>query len=515
MRCCSIAMISLVCACAHHGATAGGPTPNADVQEFAALAWVPDQPTYVWTAHSVRDAQRSIDDVIDSFGMLSGATAADAGHALEHVLSVDPLSESGTQKLGVDPAGSIAMFSEGLDPTIVVQLASPDTTHAFFDSVKATNGVATQSVIVDGIEVSTVKLFGHVRASWAIAKSGEGPTRSTAGGGAKVDDKTWLWAHFAFGVDRPTPDGEWFAKAHAAHAGAWTKSFAWAKDLRAKLAAKATGLLGFFDVHALLAIARAHAPKDALACLDLVQPIGLAGFAIEGDGRHAGGRLALDLGPAAQRIAAAVLPAPAGFERLAQIAPITAQWNLDIGAVASAIAPCWRTIGGDMDFLTRYGVRTARVAVMTIDPDKPRDSTGVFAADLSDATYLRGLLDQIPHRSMAENDRAYGGIAGHRISIPFIISLDYILNDRLAMLALGDGLLDKAVTGTPAPPPLFALDLIVPGLSEGAWKFVIAKATNEWFAKRATALLQGWHDGHLRVTIDHDALVLEASGNRR
>lgn len=488
-------MISLVCACTHHTGVSS-PTPNADIQEFAALAWVPDQPTYVWTAHSVHDAQRSIDDVIDSFGMLSGASAADAGHALEHLLSVDPLSESGTQKLGVDPAGSIAMFSDGLDPTIVVQLASPDTTHAFFDSVKATNGVATQSVIVDGVEVLTVKLFGHVHASWAI-------------------DKTWLWTHFAFDIDHEVQPGDWFAKAHRAHAGAWAKSFGWAKDLRAKLAAKATGLLGFFDVHALLAIARAHAPKDALACLDLVQPIGLAGFAIEGDGHHAGGRLALDLGPSAQRIAAAVLPAPTGFDALARTAPIAAQWNLDIGAVASTIAPCWKALGGDMDFLTRYGVRTARVAVMSIDPDKPRDSTGVVAADLSDATYLRGLLDQIPHRSMAESDRTYGGIAGHRISIPFIISLDYILNDRLAMLALGDGLLDKASAGAPTPPPVFALDLIVPGLSEAAWKFVIAQVTNEWFANRATALLQRWHDGHLRVTIDHDALVVEASGNRR
>jgi hypothetical protein len=152
---------------------------------------------------------------------------------------------------------------------------------------------------------------------------------------------------------------------------------------------------------------------------------------------------------------------------------------------------------------------------MTIDPKTPRDSTGVVAADLSDATYVRGQLD-IPHRSLVESDHTYGGVAGHRVSIPFIITLDYILTDRLVMVALGDGLLDKAaVAGTPAPPPVFALDLIVPGLSEAAWQYVIANLTDEWLAKRATSLLQRWHDGHLRVTIDHDALVLEASGNRR
>jgi hypothetical protein len=348
-------------------------------------------------------------------------------------------------------------------------------------------------VIVDGIEVSTVKLVGNVRVSWAI-------------------DKTWLWTHFAFGLDK---DDDWFTKAHHPHTGAWAKSFGWAKDLRAKLAAKASGLLGFFDTRALLAIARAHAPKNVIACLDHFQPIGIAGFAIDGDGHHAAGRLALDLGPAAAGIASALLPPPPGFAAIASTAPIAIQWNLDVGAIAHFLAPCMASIGGDTEFLTKFGVRTARVAVMTLDPGQ-HSGTGIVAADLSDASYLRGLLDQIPHRSMLESDHNYGGNAGHRLSIPFLISLDYVLNDRLGMLAVGDGLMDKLVTPAPSsPPPVLSLDLIVPGLSEATWQFVIAHATNEWFAKRATSLLQRWHDGHLRVTIDHDALVIEASGNRR
>lgn len=488
-------MISLVCACTHRTGV-DAPTPNGDVQEFAALAWVPDQPTYLWTAHDVAAAQRSIDDVIDSFGMLVGASATDVGHELEHVLSIDPLSESGTRKLGIDPSASIAMFSEGLDPTIVVQVASPDTTRAFFDSVKSTGGVATQSVVIDGVEVTSVKLFGRVHASWAI-------------------DKGWLWIHFAFGIDREAQPGEWFAHAHRSHSGAWAKSFGWAKELRAKLAAKANGMLGFFDVRGLLAIARAHAPKQVIACLERFQPIGIAGFAIDGDGHHAGGRLALDLGPAAATIASSLLPPPPGFASVAATAPIALQWNLDADAIARFASPCIATLGGDLDFLTKFGVRTARVAVLTLDPDK-HEGTGVVAADLRDASFLRGMLDQIPHRSMLESDHSYGGIAGHRISIPFFLSLDYVLNDRLGMLAVGDGLMDKLVAAGPAiPPPVFALDLIVPGLPEATWKFVMSHVTGEWFASQATSLLQRWHDGHLRVTIDRDALVIEASGNRR
>jgi hypothetical protein len=389
------------------------------------------------------------------------------------------------------------MFSEGLDPTIVVQLASPDITRAFFDSVKSQNGVSTQSVIVDGIEVSTVKLFGHVRVSWAI-------------------DKTWLWTHFAFGVDHPSGgEDDWFAKAHRAHTGTWAKSFGWAKDLRAKLAAKATGLLGFFDTRALLAIARAHAPKNAIACLDHFQPIGIAGFAIDGDGHHAGGRLALDLGPAAASVAAAVLPPPPGFAAVASTAPIAIQWNLDVTAIAHFLAPCMASIGGDTDFFTKFGVRAARIAVMTLDPAQ-HSGTGIVAADLGDASYARGLLDQIPHRSLLESDHTYGATAGHHISIPFLISLDYVLTDRLGLLAVGDGLMDKlAAPAPPSPPTVLSLDLIVPGFSEDTWRWLIRSVTDKSFANRATSLLQRWHDGHLRVTIDHDALVIEASGNRR
>ena len=495
MRWVTFAMISLVCACpAPRPASGPGSVQGPDVAEFAALAWVPDRPTYLMTAHTVREAQRSIDDVIDSFGMLVGATADDAGHGLEQLLSVDPLSESGTTKLGIDPVGSIAMFSEGLDPTIVVRLASPETATGFFEGVK-TRGVRTQAIVIDGVELVTATIFGNVRVSWAV-------------------DHDWLWAHFSFGLDKD-PDARWFAHAHGRHATAWTKSFGWAKDLRAKLAAKASGLLGFFDTRALLAIARAHAPKDAIACLDRFHPIGLAGFAIDGDGHHAAGRLALELGPAAHGIASSLLPAPPGFAAIAAKAPIAVQWNLDVGAIAGFLAPCFTTFGGSTNFLTRFGIRTGRAAVLAFKPDD-RSGSGVIAADLADRSFLASQLDQIPHRSLVESNHQYGALAGHRISIPFVISLDYVLNDKLGLLAMGDGLMDKLVMGAPDPdPPVFALDLIIPGLSPEAWKWLLRVATNEWFANRATEHLYHWHDGHLRVTIDHETLVIDAAGNRR
>lgn len=467
------------------------------MQEYSALVWVPERPTYMMTAHTVREAQRSAADVVDSFGMMVGANADGVGQELEQVLGVNPLAETGTQKLGIDPSGSIALYSEATDPTIVVRLAAPDVARAFFDLAK-TRGGKTRALVVDGVEVTSVTVIRGVTASWAI-------------------DKDWLWLHFAFGADQDS-DAQWFLHTQHRPAGSygWHDSFKVATNLRDKL--KHDGLLGFLDSHALLALARAHAPKSLTQCLDRFTPIGIAGFAIEGDGQHVRGQLALDLGPAASRVAAALLPPPGGFAAVAQNAPVAVQWNLDIGAIASFLSPCLETAGGNTTVLTSYGLRSGRVAIQTLSPSD-RSGTGVISADLSDKTYLESLLDQIPKRSMFESNHTFGGFAGHRISVPFLITIDYVLDDRTAMLAIGDGLMDRLVAPAAPPPlfapPLFAIDFIVPGLSPEAWKFMIGELTNDWFAKRAVDLLQRWHDGHVRVTIDHELLVIDAAGNRR
>jgi hypothetical protein len=501
MRLMTSALISLVCACGGHRPGASRPSGAADVAEFAALAYVPDRPTYLVTAHTVRDAQRSVTDTIDSLGMMVGANSRDAGKALEGVLGMDPLTEAGIAKLGVDPGGSIAVFAESAYPTILVKLATPETAQAFFSEIR--NRMATKSVVVEGAEVVTAPFVYGTEASWAI-------------------DKQWLWVHF--GKRGGDPSAEWFAHSHHATGSAWTTGFGWAKHVRDTVASRAherrpgtppdSGLLGFFDSHALLALARIAAPELG-ACLERFGPVGFAGFAIEGDERHVGGRVAFELGSAAHDIAAAVLPPPPGFAAVAAQAPLAVQWNLDLGAVASFLAPCIKTAGGDPTFITKYGVRTLRVAVETLDPSD-KSGTGVIAADLSAKAFLAEMLDQIPKRSLFESDHRFGAFAGHHISIPFVAKLDYVLDDHHGFAAMGDGLMDKLVMGAAtSTPPVFSLDLVPSGFSEKVWNVVIAEVTNEWFANQASRALQRWQDGHLRVTIDHDSLVIDASGNRR
>ncbi|CAN5306696.1 hypothetical protein BH11MYX1_BH11MYX1_40300 [soil metagenome] len=499
MRFTTIALISLVCACG--GVSHGGPAvpkAAADVAEFAALAYVPNQPTYLVTAHTVLEAQTSVIDTLDSLGMVVGASSRDAGKAFQELLGVDPLTAAGLAKLGVDPRGSFAVFAESAYPTILVKLTGPEMAQSYFSEIR--NRMATRSVVVEGVEVVTAPFMEGSEASWAI-------------------DKQWLWVHF--GKKGGDPSADWFSHSHHAAGSAWATGLGWAKHVRDELArerrprTRTSGLLGFFDSHALLALARIAAPELG-TCLDRFQPIGFGGFAIEGDGYHCGGSLAFELGPAAQSISAALLPPPPGFEAVAAKAPIAVQWNLDLAAVASFIAPCVKTAGGDTASLTKYGMRTLRLAVQTLDPSD-KSGTGVIAADLSDKAFLAELLDQIPKRSFFESDHRYGAFAGHRLSIPFVAKVDYVLDGSHGFAAMGDGLMDKLVMGasTAIAPPVFQLDLIPAGFSEAVWNFVIATVTNEWFAKRASSALLSWHDGHVRVTIDHDALVIDAAGNRR
>jgi hypothetical protein len=452
---------------------------------------VPDKPTYVVAAHSVRDAQRALTDVIETFGMLGDVTTSEVSHELQQLLGIDPIAADVGTKLGVDLAGGFVVFSEALDPTFVVHLSAPEAAQAFFEQLRE-RGVPTQSVIVEGIEINTAKVVGSLHASWAI-------------------DKDWLWVHFAVDDQKrdPAEPAPWFVHAHHPSAAAWTRNFGWAKQL----ASKTSSLIGYADIHALIDAAKL--PTQALACVSRFDSVRLAGFAVEGDGHHVGGKLGLSIGGGAQDIARAIIAPPAGFQPLADTAPLAAQWNLDVAAVLRWLEPCTATLRIDTGELAKLGVRTGRVALETFDPDD-KSGTGVVALDLASKAYFATLLDQVPRRSMFESDRTFGAFKGHRIKVPFVITMDYVLDDQHAFAAMGDGMLDKLVMGAPqVNPPIFALDVRPPEMKPDAWRWLVALVSGERFAKSAVERLMRWHDGHLVISLDRDTLVIDAEGNRR
>lgn len=476
-------------ACGSRTKGASHTAPPAAAKEFPATRWVPAHPTYVIAAPTVRRAQRALTDAIDSLGVMVGVESGEVSRELSRLLAVDPLSPDALAGMGIDVDGGFALFSEDISPTFVGHLSSPEATMAFFDKQRE-RGLVTQSVLVDGVEVFSAQLPGtSVRVSWAIAAD-------------------WLWVHFA--VPGAHEDGQsWFSSSHHPEGPGWGETWQWA----ATATGTTKGVVGFVSAKELLASLSSKVP-DAIACTKLLAPIRRVAIAIEGDGKHVAGQLAIDVGDAARSVEAALLPAPAGFAAVAQTAPLAAQWNADLLAVRAWITPCAAAIDEDLSFLDRYGVRSARAALVALDADK-KEGSGVVALDLAHKRYFAARLDDVPARSLIERSRTFGPHKGHSLAVPFVASIDYVLTDTLALGAVGDGLLARVVgTGATVRGPIAAVDVAPPALSADTWKTVIS-ALDIGRADRIVERLLRWHDGHASLSVQGTSLVLSASGNRR
>ena len=487
MRIALLAVIAIGCGGGHGAAHTA---PPAAAKDFPATRWVPATATYVLASPTVKEAQRSMRDVIDSLGILVDVDVGEASRAFQQLLAVDALSPDPVAGMGIDLEGGIAMFSEALSPTVVVHLAAPDQTQAFFDRLRE-RGLVTQSVIVDGTEIFSAALPGaNLKVSWAVAAD-------------------WLWVHVTLPFAHEDATA-WFLASHTPGAAGWAQDWQWA----AQAAGKArSAVVGFVDAHDLIGTLAARVP-DAVACARLLEPVGRVGLAIDGDGQGVSGRLTVDLGPAAQRLAAAVLPVPEGWAEAVAHAPLAVQLNLDLVAVRAYLAPCTRVIGDGLAELDRYGVRAGRLVLLGLDPDG-KTGSGAAVADLVTKRWFADKLDDIPLRSHLESDRTFGALRGHALSVPFGPTVDYVLTDRVAMAAVGDGLLARLVgKGGAVPGPVAAIDLQPGALSKEAWLTVL-EVLHVGRSKRFVERLMRWREGHISIAVAGPTLVLAATGRRR
>jgi hypothetical protein len=351
---------------------------------------------------------------------------------------------------GIDLDASAAVFSDHLDPTIVFRVADAAAVRAALAQLPPT--------------------------AWNI--SGD-----------------WLAIHFDIFGDAPG----WAARGKGLAGDAW----AWAKQH----ASASAGVLGFVDLNALAAtVPRVGA---AAACVHLAEPLGRVALSLDGGLTQFAVHATSDLGPAASAVVAATLPPPSGWAGTAQGAPLAAQVNVDLQALEVWAAPCERALAIEPPFATT-GLRAARVLLQSIDPGK-QTGTGAIALDLGRNDHVAQLLDQIPLRKQLESDRMFGSHAGHRIAIPFTATIDYVLEDHLALAAMGDGLLDRitAPAAAPAtPPPLFEIDVIPSRLSRQAWEW-LAELANvpRALAARVAAL----HEAHAALALSGTTLALDVS----
>lgn len=482
----TLALIALA-ACsapAHTGHGGSQPAvPAGDVDpHYQASRWFPQQPTYALASVKVTDIQRTIKDVVASFGLLAGLTEGEVGSELSKLLGLDPLSTDALRSAGIDPDGGFSIFSNELDPTVAVHLTDPAAFAAFVEKQRAA-GMVSQSVVVDGIEQFTFKQK-DAGLSWAV-----------------VDD--WLLVHLL--VPGAHDDNKsWLETSRHRGKASWLDAWQWIN----RVATKTASVIGVVNLQQLIALSTRGA--DAVACTQLLAPIAYTGVSVDGDGKHVAGRIAFDLGDRAGRVFDAALWPPQGWDLASKGAPISLGWNLDIDAFATWASPCTRALGmGVLNHLTQ-GIRAGRAFAFKVDLD---DKSGVGAMALDgDMTVIKDQLDRIPMRGTLEKDRTWNGVKGHHLGIPFGPAVDYVLDDKRAVVAMGDGVMDKVWANDKPMPRLAYLDLEPGGLPHDTWKKLFELAG---LPRRALAMFEAWHDGHISVRLDGKALVFEASGNRR
>jgi hypothetical protein len=434
--------------------TAGPPAATP----FPAARWVPAQPTYVFAAHSMRDAQRALAELVDP-------------PQLAQVVGIDLTSAEALAQIGIDVDGGMALFSAEIDPTLVLHLSSPQAMQSFIDRQRG-RASPDPKLSVD----------------WKI-------------------ENDWLWIHFAFAPHGDKTD--WFAASKQGGAATWGAQWHAAQQL----ATRAAGLVGILDLRAFTAKLATHIP-DFAACARQFETVRGVGIAIEAEGKHVGGKLALDVGGGAKAIGASTLAPPPGWASASARAPIAAQWNLDLRMVAAWAQPCVQGGRNLVSIVDEFGVRSARGFVHTLDPDD-KSGTGAVAIDLSHGKYFSSLLGQIPMRTKFERNRAFGAYKGKHLSVPFVATLDYVLDDRVFLAAMGDGMLERAATGGAAgPPAVFVVDVLPAGLPIDVWEWLFTEAELP-APKQLAARLQQWNDIHLGAHLDRDSLVIDAQANRR
>jgi hypothetical protein len=487
-----LAVVALIAACGGSRSAGQGSGPPAIASAFPAARWVPAHPTYVVSAPTVRQGQRALTDLLDAFGPLGDVDAHLFGEEMSHVIAVNPLSAEAVSAIGVDLDGGAALFSEGLNPTFVVKIASPEALQAFFDAQRS-KGLVTQSVFIEGTEVFTAQLGGSDRISWAI-------------------DHDWLWVHFTL-APHEDEGAAWFAHSHTPGTVGWGESWAWTRAGRSPQAVQ-----GFLDPQALVRIIAAD--PDVAACKALVDPVRRIAFSIEGDLHHATGQIKIDLGSAATGITNALLPPPPGWHAASAAAPLAAEENLDLRAVATWIDTCPAFLGASLgEKLDGNGLRAGRIMIAAYDPDNRKSWSGAAVVDVTHPKLFEQLLDQLdfPGRSFLEKSRKFGPFPGKRLAPPMMPAIEYSLGEHLVLLGVGDGLLDKIVApaaSAPPPPDVLAFRIQPASLSAKAWTSLLELADVPHAAAFAEHLL-AWREGYITVAVSGSDLIVEAGGVRR
>jgi len=472
------------------------PAPVADRQlPFPAARWVPESPSYVVSSASVGDGQDALRSTVETLLASHGLTLDHVAGLAHSMIGVDLLSASDVGALGVDLQGSMVVFSEDIAPTLVVHLSSPDA-FAKFIATRVATGLAPHTTTIDGVAIATANVFGLVDLSWAV-------------------EHDWLWLH----VGAPGEHADaWFAPSHRASGMKWGELWTWAQAIahgNVKSPADVRRLLAAINVPALVS---KLSPRlgTAAACVQRLAAVGHAEVSVAANLDGATISIALDIGDAARDVAGAVRPPPVGWAETAKHAQLAAELNLDVDAFHRWITPCAQALGHPVQDLP-FGTRAARGFINHFDPDEKTKSAGAISIETAKPGALAPLLGEIPMRERLQRAVAFGSYKGFRVSVPFVATIDYVLDGTLGVVAIGEGTLDalgKAPTGGEPPPPLVELAFYPHNVDLKALAWLGRQLGGDQ-GERVARFIHDWFAIELRAVLRDTTVTIELALRRR
>jgi hypothetical protein len=494
------ALVALV-ACGGKAAPArGGDGPL--VQRFPALRWVPAEATMVATSTSVEAGVTAARTLVAVAGMAAGVTVAEVEQDLARMGLPNLLSPTELGQLGVDLRAGVAAFAQGVSPTLVFRLADPALMQAHVDrAVKS--GAKIASVNLGGVEVHRELGRRPMLLHWAMADG-------------------WMWVHFELRDGQrellDEPADAWFtASRSAGGVAAADPDLSWALESTTARAGQGPALpvLVMVRAEALLSrvVAKAMSKREQgelAPCLALA-PRRVA-IALGAGDDAASGVMIVDGGGAIGLLAGAARPHLAGWAGARDGATVALDVGVGLASLAGAVPPC---LGVERDAVP---AETVHAFVHDLDLGSLK---GKGAMDLGlSGPALRGQLeaglDQIPGRSAFERDRSFGPLKGKNLSVPMFGEFDYVLTDDRMMLAMGAGLLTRAVgTGATEPGPLLRLELRPTQWPRQTWDQLLGMVVQR-DGTRGQILdeLLRWSLGLVEASVDGDLLVVRARGTR-
>lgn len=488
----TVLIIALLSAC---GPKSGPkPPPAADVGAYPALKWVPGDATYAFVGTRVDASIAAAHDLFEAVSIAGGFDVDQVEHEIKDQMGFDPLSVDDLTDAGLDMGAGGVLFGQGFSPTFVFRLADPDAMQRRINAQRERVGNTIGVAVHDNIEVFTDLGNSNVHTAWAV-------------------DGGWMWVHYEL-VDEHEKEAAWFDASRAA-GGAIAKDpdFTWALA-QAKARQPDAPLFGLIKVHTMAArLAQMAREPEAANCLALFTPpraavmIGTAAGVSEG-------YVILDTAGGGKAIGAATVEIPSGWAAARAPAAFCVEWNLDAATATDYIRAC------DDDparFVQQFGVRAGRAFLAKLDADK-LEGVGAVSAEITNRRAIDGMID-IPGRSMFEKKQKYGPLDGKRFSSPMFPAVDYILDDTVAMAAVGDGVLASVVGDgkTVAPSVLAALDIRPHQLDDQAWNLILEQVfgvAREGARAEAIRKIKRWKRGTFELTLDGDYLQLHARGER-